>query len=108
MLRILQEGGVPPKLAGNAVDMLALFVASSTYEDAIRRRLIPTAEDAETYIEQVRAYFQSLPADRFPTLIAMAGTLTTFDGDEDAAFEFALDVHIRGLTALAAEARAGA
>jgi AcrR family transcriptional regulator len=108
ILRILDEGGVPPSLAGHAVDMLGLFVASTSYEDAIRRRLIPSAEDAEAYVAQVRAYFQALPPDRFPTLIAMADTLTSFDGDEDAAFEFALDVHIRGLTALAAEARAGA
>jgi AcrR family transcriptional regulator len=101
MLRILRDGGVSDRLAAHAVDMLALFVASVTYEDAIRRRLIGTPEEADAYIEQVRAYFHALPQDRFPALVAMADTLTTFDGDEDGAFEFALDVQIRGLAALA-------
>lgn len=103
LLKILLEGGVPMRLAAQAVDMLALFVASVTYEDAIRARLIGSHEDAEVYVAQVRTYLKSLPADRFPTLIAMADTLTTWDGDEDSAFEFALDVHVRGITALIAE-----
>jgi hypothetical protein len=105
MLRILRDGGIPPQLAAHAVDMLALFVASVTYEDAIRRRIIGTPEQAEAYVEQVRAYFHALPEDRFPTLIAMTDTLTAFDGDEDGAFEFGLDVQIRGIEALAAEQR---
>jgi AcrR family transcriptional regulator len=103
ILRILNDGGVAPRVAAQAVDMLGLFVASVTYEDAIRRRLIGTVDEAEAYIEQVRAYFQALPHDRYPTLNAMAETLTPFEDDEDGAFEFALDVQIRGIAALAAE-----
>lgn len=103
LLKILLEGGVPKRLAAQAVDMLALFVASVTYEDAIRARVIGSHEDAEVYVAQVRTYLKSLPADRFPTLVAMADTLTTWDGDEDSAFEFALDVHVRGISALIAE-----
>ncbi|HWI73323.1 MAG TPA: TetR/AcrR family transcriptional regulator [Baekduia sp.] len=103
MLRILREGGIPDRLAAHAVDSLALFVASVTYEDAIRRRLIGTVEESKEYVERVREYFLALPKDRFPTLVAMADTLTTFDGDEDEGFEFALDIQIRGIAALAAE-----
>jgi AcrR family transcriptional regulator len=105
MLRILREGGIPPRLAAHAVDSLALFVTSVTYEDALRRRLIGTADDAKEYVERVREYFHALPEDRFPTLVAMADTLTAFDGDEDAGFEFSLDVQIRGIAALAEEER---
>jgi AcrR family transcriptional regulator len=107
MLRILHEGGISDRLAAQAVDMLGLFVASVTYEDAIRRRTIGTFEEAEQYIQQVRAYFESLPPERFPRLVAMAGVLTSFaEGEEDAGFEFALDVQIRGIAARAAEERA--
>jgi AcrR family transcriptional regulator len=95
LLKILRDGGV---------DMLALFVASVTYEDAIRARIIGSHEEAEAYVDQVRAYLKALPADRFPTLVAMADTLTTWDGDEDSAFEFALDVQVRGISALIAAA----
>jgi AcrR family transcriptional regulator len=107
MLEILDAGGITGRLAAQSVDMLALFVASVTYEDAIRRRLIGTAQEAEAYVEQVGAYLRSLPGDRFPMLNRLADVLTTFDDDsEDAGFEFALDVHIRGIAALAAAERA--
>jgi AcrR family transcriptional regulator len=105
MLRILRDGGIPDRLAAHAVDMLALFVASTTYEDAIRRRIFGTPQDAKEYVERVREYFLSLPTDRYPTLVAMADVLTTFDGDEAEGFEFALDVQVRGIAALAAEQR---
>jgi hypothetical protein len=105
MLRIMRAGDVPEPVAAYAVDSLALFVASVTYEEAIQRRLIGTMEDAKAYVEGVRQYLASLPAERFPTLVAMADRLTAFDEDEDDRFEFALDVQIRGIAALAAEQR---
>lgn len=105
MLRIMRAGDVPERVAAYAVDSLALFVASVTYEEAIQRRLIGTMEEARAYIEGVHRYFASLPADRFPTLVAMADQLTTFDENDDDRFEFALDVQIRGIAALAAEQR---
>jgi AcrR family transcriptional regulator len=105
MLRIMRAGDVPERVAAYAADSLALFVASVTYEEAIQRRLIGTAEETKTYVEGVQKYFAALPADRFPTLVAMADDLTAFDETEDDRFEFALDVHIRGITALAAEQR---
>lgn len=106
MLAIMRAGGIPDEITAHAADALALFVASVTYEDAIRRRLIGTAEEAKAYVASFHQYFSSLPTDRFPTLVAMADRLTTFDGDEDHGFEFALDVQIRGIAALAAEHRA--
>jgi AcrR family transcriptional regulator len=103
MLRILRDGGIPVRIAAYAVDALSLFVASVAYEEAIQRRLIGTMEEAKAYIEGVQRYFAALPADRFPTLVAMADQLTTWDENEDDRFEFALEVHVRGIAALAAE-----
>ena len=105
LLRIMRAGDVPESVAAYAADSLALFVASVTYEEAIRRRLFGTMEEAKAQVEGVRQYFASLPADRFPTLVAMADHLTAFNENEDDRFEFALDVQIRGIAALAAEQR---
>jgi AcrR family transcriptional regulator len=106
LLRILRAGEIPPRIAANAADTLLLFVASTTYEDAIRRRLIGTMDEARVYIERVREYFLALPADRFPTLVGMVDELVDFDQNEEGGFEFALDVQVRGIAALAAERRA--
>jgi hypothetical protein len=92
-------------VAAYAVDSLALFVASVTYEEAIQGRLIGSMEEAKAYVEGVRTYFAALPVDRFPTLVSMVDVLTAFDEKEDDRFEFALDVQVRGIAALAAEER---
>jgi AcrR family transcriptional regulator len=105
LLRILRAGDVPARVAGYAVDSLSLFVASVSYEEAIWSRLIGSTDKAEAYIKGVRQYFAALPVDRFPTLVAMADQLTAGEHDEDDRFEFALDVQIRGIAALADEQR---
>ena len=105
MLRILRAGGIPDRVAAYAVDSLSLFVASVTYEEAIQGRIIGSMEQAKEYVEGVRTYLAGLPADRFPTIVSMADVLTAFDENEDDRFEFALDVQVRGIAALAAEQR---
>lgn len=45
----------------------------------------------------MEAYFASLPPERFPHLVALAGTLMT--GDADERFDFGLDVVVAGLAA---------
>jgi hypothetical protein len=47
------------------------------------------------YFEAVFAYFKALPADRFPHFAALADELSS--GDDDARFEFGIDVLVRGL-----------
>jgi ABC-type uncharacterized transport system permease subunit len=47
----------------------------------------------------VRQYFASLPPDRFPNVVALAGPLTAgTEGDER--FEFGLEVLVRGIAAI--------
>jgi hypothetical protein len=50
------------------------------------------------YVQDLRAYFSSLPADRFPNFVALAGPLTA-GGIGDERFEFGLDVIVAGLAA---------
>lgn len=103
LLAIMRAGGVPSPIAAYAVDSLALFVGSVVYEEAIQvQRMGGTGEEAE-YFESIRRYFAALPAERFPTLVAMVDDLTRQGDHEDERFEFALDVQVRGIASLMAE-----
>jgi hypothetical protein len=57
-----------------------------------------TAEDFDAFAAGMQDYFASLPRERFPNVVALAGQLT--DGDNNARFEFGLDVLVRGLAAM--------
>lgn len=47
--------------------------------------------------EQLAAFFSSLPADRFPNILSLAGPMTADDREER--FEFGLDILVGGLAA---------
>jgi TetR/AcrR family transcriptional regulator, tetracycline repressor protein len=53
-------------------------------------------------LAQARQQRRSLPAERFPNLIAAADDLSS--DDPDALFEFGLDLMLRGLEPLASKA----
>jgi hypothetical protein len=48
------------------------------------------------------SYMQSLPSERFPNVVANLEHLTS--GDPDERFEFGLDLLVRGLASLTADA----
>ncbi len=102
MLAIMDAGGVPPEISTYAVDTLALFIGAVSYEDSIRATQFGDQESE--YFERVHEYFAALPADRFPTLARLSELLTRPEEGEDDRFEFALDVQVRGIAALAAAA----
>jgi len=91
---------VPPAISTYAVDALALFVGASAYEDSIR--IYQYGGHESEYFERIHDYFSALPADRFPTLARLAPELTRQGEHEDDRFEFALDVQVWGIAALAA------
>jgi AcrR family transcriptional regulator len=107
-LAILRAGGLPDQEAAYAADILPLYATSVAYEDSLWAERFGgmQPEDFLPYIEQLREYFRSLPADRFPNLSAMADVLTRVAGDER--FEFGLDLLVRGLQSLATPPPAGA
>jgi len=79
-----------------AADMFALFVGGFAYEESLG---VPALGDREADWEQLRAYFRSLPPEQFPTLVRLADELTA--GDADERFEFAIELLVRGLEAMA-------
>jgi AcrR family transcriptional regulator len=95
-LAVLAAAGLPPRVIAYASDMFALFVGGFAYEESLR---VPPLGDREAGPEQLAAYFRSLPPDEFPTLVGLADELTA--GDADERFEFAIELLVRGLEAMA-------
>lgn len=99
ILSTLRAGGLPDPVAGLAVDVLALYATAHAYEDSLYAGEPVSEEELGRFVSEMRRYFASLPADRFPNVVALAGPLTAGDGDER--FEFGLEVLVRGLAAMA-------
>ncbi|GAA4237403.1 TetR family transcriptional regulator ActII [Actinomadura meridiana] len=98
-LDLMRVGGVPPKIAALAVDALGMYIDADAVEDTVYTARLGADEDAwehfHRYLNEVRAYFRGLPADRYPNIVGMVAELTSGAGDER--FEFGLDILIRGI-----------
>lgn len=94
MLAILRAGGLPDQVSAWAIDCLALYVTADAVESALHAGR-HTSQGG--FVDELRAFYASLPPDRFPNLIAMVGPLTAGEGDQR--FEFGLDIFVRGLAA---------
>jgi len=95
-LAVLAAAGLPPRVIAYASDMFALFVGGFAYEQSMR---VPMLGDERAGPEQLAAYYRSLPPDQFPNLVGLADDLTA--GDADERFEFAIELLVRGLEAMA-------
>jgi AcrR family transcriptional regulator len=96
-IAVLRAAGLPPRVIAYAADMFALYVGGFAFEESLR---VPPLGDAGASAKQLGDYFRSLPPDEFPSLVALADDLTA--GDSDERFEFALDLLVSGLEAMAA------
>jgi AcrR family transcriptional regulator len=100
MLALCTAGGISPQAAAWFCDLSALYVGAIAVEEAIwiqRQNSTPAGEDPDhpAIDEQLRAYMESLPADRFPFVTSMAAVMVAGEGPER--FEFGLDVLLAGL-----------
>jgi hypothetical protein len=82
-----------------AADMFALYVGGFAFEESLR---VPALGDESASPEQLAGYYRSLPPEAFPNLFGLADDLTA--GDADERFEFAIELLVRGLEAMAREA----
>jgi AcrR family transcriptional regulator len=98
MLAILKAGRVPDQAAAWAIDMMALYVTATAFEESVQGAAEWTPDDVETFVTELRTYFQNLPADRFPFTVALAGPLTAGASADDR-FEFGLQIIVSGLAA---------
>ena len=97
LLAILQASGLSRQHVAYAADLLPQFVTASAYEFSLFEQRV---EHEPEYFERLGAYYQALPADRFPVLADLVGELMAPDEEPTARFEFGLDVIVRGLAAL--------
>jgi AcrR family transcriptional regulator len=93
-LAVLAASGLPPHVVAYAADMFALYVGAFAYEESL-------SHEGQASPEQIGEYFRSLPPDQFPTLNRLADELVA--GDVDARFEFAIELLVRGLEAMATD-----
>ena len=97
MIEILKLGGLPDQVVAYGIDLLPLYAVATAYEQSLNAGRM-TTEEGERYIAELQQYFASLPADRFPNIVSLAGPLTA-GGMEGERFEFGLDVLVAGLAA---------
>ncbi|BFU47308.1 TetR/AcrR family transcriptional regulator C-terminal domain-containing protein [Krasilnikovia sp. MM14-A1004] len=100
MMAVLLAGGVPPRIAGWALDRIFLYMVAEVYESSLRQASIEaTGKDPEQYfahwVEQLAGYYESLPPEHFPNLHHHAREITGGGGDER--FLFGLDLIVDGL-----------
>lgn len=95
ILAILRAGGVPDQVAAYAVDFIPLYVCAIAFEEYVQRAQEWSHDDVESFTSQLRAWFEALPGDRFPHMVALAGALT--HGDGDSRFEFGVQVIVAGI-----------
>jgi AcrR family transcriptional regulator len=95
---VLRGAGLPDRVIAYAGDLFALYVDAYTYEESLGFRS-PTGEDVspEQMGAMMQRYFESLPAGRFPNVVALAAINAEID--PEARFEFGLDLLVRGLAA---------
>jgi AcrR family transcriptional regulator len=96
-IAVMRAGGLPDRVIGLAVDLLPLYVMAVCYEESLYGSEV-SPEDMEAFVTELRNYFSSLPPDRFPNVVSLAGALT--GGGPDVRFEFGLEVLLRGLSAM--------
>jgi hypothetical protein len=99
-LAVAAASELPPRVIAFATDLFALYVRAFAYEMSLR--VAPLGEVGVSP-EQLADYFRSLPPEQFPSLVALADELTAPYAEER--FEFALELLVRGLEAVADDPR---
>ncbi len=100
LLAVLRRSNLSDQVIAYAGDLIGLVIGAASYEESLFAESGLDFEEFMRYIEEFRAYLGSLPPDRFPLLVELAGPLTHVDPGQDARFEFMLDVIVRGLDSL--------
>jgi len=96
MLALLLAGGITPRDAAWACDILPLITTSLAVETATYEE---RGAEPDAVGEELSAFFNTLPRGRYPYLTRYAAELTS--GDGDARFRFAIDAFLDGLVARA-------
>lgn len=97
ILAIFRQAGLPDEVAAAAGDMISTFMDGFAFEETMweeRRRNADAASWDEMRVT-LKRYFDALPPERFPNLIALSDAM--FRDTNDARFELGIDIILRGL-----------
>lgn len=99
LLAIMAAGGVPVQIAAWAKDRILLYVNADAYEGSqyLAKERRYGRDGVRQFLDQVRAYYASLPPGEFPHSSQHADTLV--HGTCDERFEIGLDLLVDGLAA---------
>jgi AcrR family transcriptional regulator len=103
ILSLLKAGGVSDQAAAYAVDLITTYVNAVALEQSLYAALYDDPDHQAREVANVAERFASLPADRYPTMVALTEQMTAGDGEER--FALGLDVLINGLLATPTEGR---
>jgi AcrR family transcriptional regulator len=102
MLALLRGAGLHEQTVAWAVDIFALYTTAVSFENSVRKVSggIFEGPAIEELVAMLRTRFESLPPDRFPNIVAMAGPLTSGSEEgSDERFRFGLEVLTAGFEA---------
>lgn len=102
LLGLLRAAGAPDQVAAYGCDLLWLYCTSVAFEVSAYAAMGFDEADVAGRAAQMRQYFASLPAERFPNVVALAEPMTAGGGDER--LEFGLDLLVAGLARRCADA----
>jgi TetR/AcrR family transcriptional regulator, tetracycline repressor protein len=91
VLSELRSAGMPDRVTAFAGDLAGLYVGAFAYELDVT----PLAGHGMDFLAQFTSWMKSLPADRFPNTVALAGVAVAETAEQR--FEWGMDVLIRGL-----------
>jgi len=102
VLRILRTTGLSDRNAARAAYHLNNFVTEFAADEGRLATYVAAVPGSSRrkILAEVRRQFKSLPASEYPTIVALADHLA--DDDQDALFQFGIDMCLRGIEALAA------
>jgi AcrR family transcriptional regulator len=100
MLGLMLAGGVPPQIAGWAMDRIFLYITADAYEMSIWRASVSASgAEKETFIaqldEDLTEFYEQLDPAVYPNVHKHARDLV--GGGSDARFELGLELLIAGL-----------
>jgi AcrR family transcriptional regulator len=101
LLGILRAGELSDQTIAFASDLLSQYVNVVAYEGSLFEQRM---EREPEYFQAIFEYFRALPAERFPHFASLVDAMVGDVGDDDARFEFGIDVLVRGLASFGGQA----
>jgi AcrR family transcriptional regulator len=103
VLAVLRAGGVPDQLAVTGHHLLFAIINGYTLDETVELGVEDAAPVDQESANLARDYIASLPADRFPNMVAVADHYAF--ADADARFELLIGIYVDGLARRVEHAR---